>query len=93
MIVWCSAPRRHLPDRRQLPGLGLIAVAGVAGDLAYAAASRHGALSIVSALSSLYPVTTVALGIAIQGHRAGRLQTAGITLALLGDVLLGAATQ
>jgi drug/metabolite transporter (DMT)-like permease len=85
--------RRHLPDRRQLPALGLIAIAGVAGDLAYATASQYGALSIVSALSSLYPITTVALGIAIQRHRPGRVQTTGITLALVGAVLLGAATH
>lgn len=87
------ALRHRLPGRRQIAGLSVVAASGVAGDLAYAAASRLGALSIVSAISSLYPLSTVALGIAIQGQRARRLQTAGIALALIGAALLGAATH
>jgi drug/metabolite transporter (DMT)-like permease len=85
--------REHLPDRRQLRGLALVAVGGVGGDLAYATASQNGALSIVSAVSSLYPLTTVALGVLIQRQRAGRIQTAGILLALAGATALGAATH
>ena len=58
-----SRPRvPRAASRGQLRGLAFAAVAGVGGDLAYAAASKNGALSIVSAVSSLYPVTTVALG-------------------------------
>ena len=60
--------------------------------LAYARASQHGALSVVSAVSSLYPVTTIALGVAIQRQRPNRMQVAGIILALLGAAVLGAAT-
>ncbi len=85
--------RRILPARRQLPGLGIIAVVGVGGDLAYAAASRHGALSIVSAISSLYPVTTVLLARMLHGRRATLLQVAGAALALVGAALLGASTR
>lgn len=82
--------RESLPKRDQLSGLALVAVAGVGGDLAYAVASHHGALSIVSAISSLYPLTTIALGVAIQRQRAGRIQAAAITVALIGAALLGA---
>jgi drug/metabolite transporter (DMT)-like permease len=82
----------QLPARGQLPVLGLVAVTGVAGDLAYAAASRDGALSVVSAISSLYPITTIALGVAIQRRRTGWTQAIGIVLALVGAALLGAAT-
>jgi drug/metabolite transporter (DMT)-like permease len=81
--------RQHLPDRAQLRGLALVAAVGVGGDLAYAAASQKGALSIVSAISSLYPLTTVALGVVIQRQRAGRVQAAGILLALTGAIALG----
>jgi drug/metabolite transporter (DMT)-like permease len=88
-----KALRQQLPARGQLRGLAFVAVAGVGGDLAYAAASRNGALSIVSAVSSLYPVTTVALGMMIQHQRANRIQTAGILLALAGATALGAATH
>jgi drug/metabolite transporter (DMT)-like permease len=84
--------RRLLPEVTQVPGLALVAFAGVAGDLAYAGASQHGALSVVSAVSSLYPVTTIALGVAIQRQRPNRIQVAGIILALVGAAVLGSAT-
>lgn len=48
---------------------------------------------IVSALSSLYPLTTIALGITIQHQRPTRPQTLGIVLALIGAALLGTATR
>jgi drug/metabolite transporter (DMT)-like permease len=82
---------RILPAVAQLPALGRVAAVGVGGDLAYAAASQHGTLSIVSAISSLYPVTTVLLGRGLQGRRATRVQLLGMALALLGAGLLGAA--
>lgn len=85
--------RAILPSRQRLPGLGRIAVTGAGGDLAYAIASHHGALSIVSAISSLYPVATVALGRVLQGRRPTRIQLLGTILALLGAALLGAATR
>ena len=85
--------RRSLPRRDHLPTLVLVAIAGVGGDVAYAAASHHGALSIVSAISSLYPLMTIALGRLVRDQRATRLQLAGIAVALLGAVLLGLATQ
>jgi drug/metabolite transporter (DMT)-like permease len=92
LIASGEALRRRLPGRGQLVPLALIAVGGTAGDLAYAAAGRHGALSVVSAVSSLYPVTTIALGVMIQRRRPGRVQALGIVIALVGAVLLGAAT-
>lgn len=85
--------RRGLCDRRQLAGLGLIGVTGTGGDLAYVVSSQHGALSIVSAVSSLYPTTTLALAFAIQRQRARRLQTVGIVLALAGAAVLGTAAR
>jgi drug/metabolite transporter (DMT)-like permease len=81
----------RLPRPTQVPGLTLVALAGVVGDLAYASASRHGTLSVVSAVSSLYPVATIALGVAIQRLRPNRVQIVGIILALVGAVVLGAA--
>ena len=69
----------------------MIAVAGLGGDLCYATASGHGTLSIVAAISSLYPITTIALGLLMKGTRPGRLQLAGMTLALTGVTLLSAA--
>jgi drug/metabolite transporter (DMT)-like permease len=84
-------PRDQLPKPGQLPALALVALTGVGGDLAYAAASRQEALSIVSAISSLYPIATIALGMLLQSRKPGRLQAIGIILALIGAVALGAA--
>jgi drug/metabolite transporter (DMT)-like permease len=91
LVVSRGSLRRILPPSSQLPALARIAAVGVSGDLAYAAASHGGALSIVSAISSLYPVTTVLLGRVLQQRHATRVQLFGITLALSGAALLGAA--
>jgi drug/metabolite transporter (DMT)-like permease len=85
--------RRRLPGRASIPKLGLIAIAGTGGDLAYATASHSGALSIVSAIASLYPVATIALGRLLRSQRATRVQLVGSTLALTGAVLLGTASH
>ncbi|HEY1687818.1 MAG TPA: DMT family transporter [Solirubrobacteraceae bacterium] len=84
--------RQRLPGRALLPALALIGIGDVGGDLAYAAASQHGELSIVSALASLYPLTTIALGLVLLRARAGRVQVAGVAIALAGAVLLGFAS-
>jgi drug/metabolite transporter (DMT)-like permease len=81
--------RALLPRRADLPVLVLVATVGVGGDLAYATAS-HAALSIVSAISSLYPVTTIGLAALLRRQRPTRVQLAGATLALVGAALLGA---
>jgi drug/metabolite transporter (DMT)-like permease len=86
--------RDALPRQSQMPRLAVIAAVGAAGDLAYTAASHHGgALSVVSAISSLYPLTTIALGRVLQRQHASSTQLAGIALALLGALLLGTAAR
>jgi drug/metabolite transporter (DMT)-like permease len=82
-----------LPRRPQLPALALVAAVGVGGDLAYTGASHLGGLSVVSAIASLYPVTTIGLGRVLRHHRATRIQLIGIILALCGAAILGAATR
>jgi drug/metabolite transporter (DMT)-like permease len=73
--------------------LGLVTVVGV-GDLlanqAYGAASRRDDVSVVAVLGSLYPVMTVLLARFLHGERLGRAQTAGVTGALAGVVLIAA---
>jgi drug/metabolite transporter (DMT)-like permease len=85
--------RHRLPRRAEMPKLGLVALAGAGGDLAYTTASHSGALSIVSAISSLYPIVTIALGGFLLRQRATRVQVVGIALALSGAVLLGATSH
>jgi drug/metabolite transporter (DMT)-like permease len=86
-------PRLSLPGRRQLARVTTIALTGLGGDLAYAIASGHGTLSVVAAISSLYPITTIALGCLLQRTSATRIQFAGVTLALLGAAVLSSATH
>jgi drug/metabolite transporter (DMT)-like permease len=43
-------------------------------------------------LSSLYPVVTIALGVAALGERPARVQLAGAALALAGVAILAAST-
>jgi len=88
-----TTPGEGLLSRRRLVGLVLIAIAGTGGDVSYVSASHRGALSIVAALASLYPVVTIALGRLLHGHRATRVQLIGVALALTGAVLLGAAAR
>jgi drug/metabolite transporter (DMT)-like permease len=86
-------PGEALLSRRRLVGLALIAIAGTGGDVSYVSASHRGALSIVAALASLYPVVTIALGRVLRGHHATAVQLVGVALALAGAVLLGAAAH
>jgi len=84
---------RLLPARDRWRALVAIALTGTGGDVAYTAAARGGALSVVAAIASLYPIATVALGGAVAHRRATRLQALGIALALAGAALLGATAR
>jgi drug/metabolite transporter (DMT)-like permease len=58
-----------------------------AGTLAYSAATREGDLSVVSVLSSLFPLVTVGLAYAA-GERVSARQAGGVAAALAGIVLI-----
>jgi drug/metabolite transporter (DMT)-like permease len=74
-----------LPD---LPALFAVGVLDVGADVFFAFATTLGLLSIVSILSSLYPVATVVLARIVLNERMARLQQAGIGLALAGVLLI-----
>jgi len=94
LIISRGKLRRNLPPPHQLPILALIAAVGTGGDLAYTAASHHGGdLSVVSAISSLYPIATIMLARILHSQHASRAQLVGISFALAGATLLGAATS
>jgi drug/metabolite transporter (DMT)-like permease len=59
-------------------------------NLLYGASARHGLISVVSVLASLYPVVLVALAYFVLGERISRPQLAGVALALTGVALLSA---
>ncbi|MEA2297425.1 MAG: hypothetical protein QOF77_361 [Solirubrobacteraceae bacterium] len=73
-----GAPRR---ERGPLIAVGLL---DLAASALYGLANRHGLLSVVAVVGSLYPVATVVLARITLHERVGRLQAAGIGLALAG---------
>ena len=80
--------RRDPPSRKALP---LIAGAGLfdaAANGFFLAAARTGLLSIVGAVSSLYPASTVLLARAVLHERFHRAQVIGLTIAAIGVVLI-----
>jgi drug/metabolite transporter (DMT)-like permease len=81
--------RRSL--RMAAPVAALVIGGGVVDMLAnalYLLATHHGPLSVVVTLSSLYPVSTVVLALAVLGERLGTLQGVGIACALIAVLLI-----
>ena len=74
--------------RADVPSLFAVGVLDVSADVFFAFATTIGLLSIVSILSSLYPVATVILARIVLGERMARLQQLGIVLALAGVLLI-----
>ena len=65
-----------------------VGLCDVAANALFALASRHGLLSLVSVLGSLYPVATLFLAFALLGERLTRVQLAGVAVALAGVAAL-----
>jgi uncharacterized membrane protein len=80
-------PRRVLP----------VAIAGglfdLAGNAFYVLATQAGRLDVAATLSSLYPVTTILLAMALLGERVTRSHAAGIAAAIAAIALIGAGTS
>lgn len=93
IVVSLSLARGLRPTglRAHWPGLVAIGFLDTGGNALFAAASsRHGLLSVVSVLASLYPVVTVLLARLMLGERVQRTQDAGVLLVLVGVVLITA---
>ena len=74
--------------RSDFPALAAVGVLDVGADVLFAFATTVGLLSIVSVLSSLYPVATVVLARLVLQERLAPVQLAGICLAFLGVLLI-----
>ena len=78
---------------RLRPVLPLLVATGLfdtGANLLYGARARHGLISVVSVLASLYPVVLVGLGYFLLQERISRPQLAGVALALTGVALISA---
>jgi drug/metabolite transporter (DMT)-like permease len=78
------------PGRVHLPALVAIGLCDVGANVLFGIASTKGFLSVVSVLSSLYPIVTVALAALLLHERIAPAQRAGVAGALLGAALITA---
>jgi drug/metabolite transporter (DMT)-like permease len=76
--------------RPMLPILLATGLFDTGANLLYGASARHGLISVVSVLGSLYPVVLVALAYFVLSERIARAQLAGVALALVGVALISA---
>jgi len=79
-------------DRDLLPKLVLVGVLDMTGNAAFILAAQTGQLAIAAVLSSLYPVTTVILAVALLRERVTRGHLVGIGLTAVAIVLIGLGT-
>jgi drug/metabolite transporter (DMT)-like permease len=83
------------PWRMPIPTFRWVLVVGLldmAGNGAFILAAQAGALAIAATVSSLYPVGTVILAIAVLHERLTRSHAAGIVLTAVAIVLIGLGT-
>ena len=90
-VVFVIAARTHMRGRsREVARLWPIGILDSTGVLAFSLASTRGLISVISVLSSLFPVVTVALATVVLHERMSRLQGVGVTLAIAGAAALAA---
>jgi len=76
--------------KADLPVLAAIGILDATANLLFGIASTLGMLSTTSVLSSLYPVVTAVLAAIILRERLRPIQYVGVTIAMVGVVLLSA---
>ena len=83
--------RPSLPHvRSNLPILATAGLFDTGANLLYGASARHGLISVVSVVGSLYPVVLVVLARFLLAERIARPQLAGVAVALAGVALISA---
>ena len=90
-VVGLAALVGGVDARMPRPAVGLTTLAGgfdVGANLLYLLAVREGLLSVVSVLSSLYPVSTVVLARVVLHERFHRAQQIGLAIAIPAVVLM-----
>ena len=90
-VAFVLATRTHVRGHgRELVRLSPIGVLDSIGVLAFSLASTRGLISVISVLSSLFPVVAVALATVFLHERMSRLQAVGVTAAIAGAAALAA---
>lgn len=78
------------PARSDLPAVAVIAVTDTSAIGLYAVATHSGLVSLTAVLASLYPATTAVLAWRVHGEHLSRVQASGVTVILVGVVLIAA---
>ena len=76
------------PAPGSLPLIALVGLLDMGANLLYILSTRHGLLSIVAVLVSLYPASTVVLARIVLGERLTRVQLGGLAAAAVGVALI-----
>jgi drug/metabolite transporter (DMT)-like permease len=76
------------PGRVHWPALALVGLCDVGANMLFSLATTRGYLSIVSVMSALYPVVTVALAAILLHERVSATQRLGVAAALAGAALI-----
>jgi drug/metabolite transporter (DMT)-like permease len=95
VIAWVVVGRRSWQvPATVLPAALAVGILDLAGNGFYVLATQAGRLDVAATLSSLYPVTTVVLAVALLREHVSRSHLAGIALAAVAIVLIagGSAT-
>jgi len=87
IVLGSSLPAMPLTARRLAVGAGIF---DMGANIAFLLALRTGLLGLVAVLSSLYPIITITLARSIYHEAIGRIQAAGIAVALAGTALIAA---
>ena len=90
LVIIIAARRIPLPRGRDAQARVFAGLTDAGATGLYGVALTKGALSVVSVVGSLYPVTTVVLARLVLGERVRRIQAVGIVLALTGVALIAA---
>jgi drug/metabolite transporter (DMT)-like permease len=90
LVVVIGTRPGPVPRGREVPVIALIGLLIIAADAMYATASTKGVLGVVAALSTLYPIVTIALARVYLSERVEPRQQLGIALSLSGVVAISA---
>jgi drug/metabolite transporter (DMT)-like permease len=88
LVIVAFMPRDPQPLRDVLWPMVLSGLLDSAGNALFIAATRHGRLDVAAVLSSLYPASTVILARVLLKERISKLQTVGITCAVVSVALI-----
>ena len=90
LVALIVARRAGGITKADLPVLAAIGILDASANLLFGIASTLGMLSTTSVLSSLYPVVTAVLAAIVLRERLRPIQYVGVTVAMIGVVLLSA---